>query len=368
MALRFFPAVVPGVSPSLGLRGRLSPSYRARMGRRSEGWAGGYVRRDTRGVPHYWIRRRVGQTRYEVATRTTTLRAAMKELERFETDPAGYEATGEVHDALRLTPALTDEFLAASKARGVSREWRKRQALLLLRWAKALGRSDLRRVQLQTIIDSLPKTGRKDAIATIKRLYSWLREQGRIEASEDPTLARLRVPQSTPEQHTRPKAVSRADYEKVRAKLSGVYRDALDVLAATGWHVSELHRFAQGGTFEEYRGKQEGVVGVIVTPLHKSGGTHRTAVGAEALGAARRLRENGGLAVSRFHSALLRACDAAGVPRFGPGQLRHSVATWAVESGADPAAVAAFLGHRSATTTKRFYATLAVPPKVPTLR
>ena len=52
---------------------------------------------------------------------------------------------------------------------------------------------------------------------------------------------------------------------------------------------------------------------------------------------------------------------------FSPGQYRHSVATWAVEAGADPAAVAAFLGHKSPATTKRFYATLAVCPKIPTL-
>jgi integrase len=47
--------------------------------------------------------------------------------------------------------------------------------------------------------------------------------------------------------------------------------------------------------------------------------------------------------------------------------LRHSVATLAVNSGASPAAVAAFLNHRSPRTTLRFYATLATPVKVPAL-
>ncbi len=47
---------------------------------------------------------------------------------------------------------------------------------------------------------------------------------------------------------------------------------------------------------------------------------------------------------------------------FGPGQYRHTVATRMLNAGADPAAVAAFLGHKSPHTTRRFYATLAVVP------
>ena len=56
-----------------------------------------------------------------------------------------------------------------------------------------------------------------------------------------------------------------------------------------------------------------------------------------------------------------------GIDVFSPGQFRHSVATWAFEQGADPAAVSAFLGHKSPATTKKFYATLATVPKIPTL-
>jgi integrase len=43
------------------------------------------------------------------------------------------------------------------------------------------------------------------------------------------------------------------------------------------------------------------------------------------------------------------------------------VASWAIEAGADPALVAAFLGHRSPRTTRKFYATNVSPAKVPTL-
>lgn len=62
----------------------------------------------------------------------------------------------------------------------------------------------------------------------------------------------------------------------------------------------------------------------------------------------------------------MEACHAAGVEPYGAGQYRHSVATWAISQGTGPAAVAAFLGHRSAAMTKRFYATLAVMPAEPT--
>jgi integrase len=61
------------------------------------------------------------------------------------------------------------------------------------------------------------------------------------------------------------------------------------------------------------------------------------------------------------------ACRAGNVQLFKPGQLRHSVATWAIDAGADPSAVSAFLGHRSTKTTRKFYARHASPAKVPTL-
>ena len=86
------------------------------------------------------------------------------------------------------------------------------------------------------------------------------------------------------------------------------------------------------------------------------------------------VRARGALGHSQFTEVVMRACRAVkrpdggvGIPAFGPGQFRHSVATWAIQAGANPAAVAAFLGHRSPQTTRRFYATHAVTEKVPTL-
>lgn len=79
--------------------------------------------------------------------------------------------------------------------------------------------------------------------------------------------------------------------------------------------------------------------------------------------AAQRQRDRGGFANTFYYRAIHKVCDRIGITRFGPGQMRHTVATRAVEAGADPVAVAAFLCHKSASTTLRFYATLAsVPP------
>jgi integrase len=92
----------------------------------------------------------------------------------------------------------------------------------------------------------------------------------------------------------------------------------------------------------------------------------RTAVSAEALEAAKRLRERGSLSIEKYGLAVKAACRAAQIEPFTPGQFRHSVATWAINSGADPASVAAFLNHKSPRTTRKFYATHATPKKVPT--
>ncbi|RKI74230.1 hypothetical protein D7X55_02945 [Corallococcus sp. AB049A] len=97
-------------------------------------------------------------------------------------------------------------------------------------------------------------------------------------------------------------------------------------------------------------------------PLHH---VLRTGVSAEMLDAAKRLRERGSFSVEKFRLAVKAACIAAKVPEFTPGRFRRSVATWVINQGADPAVVAAFLGHKSPCTTRRFYATHAAPTKYP---
>jgi integrase len=48
-----------------------------------------------------------------------------------------------------------------------------------------------------------------------------------------------------------------------------------------------------------------------------------------------------------------RACHAAGLPHIHPHQLRHTLATQAINRGMSLEAIAAMLGHRSMDMTLR---------------
>ena len=62
------------------------------------------------------------------------------------------------------------------------------------------------------------------------------------------------------------KVIPREHYLLAREHLAPHWRDGMDVQAGTGWHVTELIRFAQKGSVEPYRGDAEGVSGVLVCP------------------------------------------------------------------------------------------------------
>ncbi len=345
-------------------------------------WEGGFTRRDAHGRLMYVIRRSVGGKRYDVSTRCTTLKAAMEQLKRFEADPASYRAAGEERrDPIYLDAALTLAFLTWSRdVQENSAHWVAKQKRYLAWWAGTLKGLDLRRVSLALHIKTALDTAKGQAhrIAVLKALYSWLRkERHTLTADEDPTFGTLAVPQSDPNARAlKDKSISRKQYLAARKRLDGHWRDALDLQAGTGWHVTEVQRFAKGGAVEAHPRKGvKGVGGVLVCPETKAGGSLRTAVGADVLAAAKRLRKRGTFGTERYGMALKAACEAAVAAKelkphevFTPGRMRHSVATWAINAGADPATVSAFLNHKSPRTTRKFYATHAVPTKVPTLR
>src|SRR3954467_11160955 len=117
-------------------------------------------------------------------------------------------------------------------------------------------------------------------------------EANLLSPAEDPTLAKLKVPQSAPEQWKTAKVFSVADYKRMRNALKGTsYRDALDVLAGTGWHYSELRRFAEAGEIgllPRDGGKGDAVAALVTK--QKSGSRHATRVTKSVLAAAKRLR------------------------------------------------------------------------------
>jgi integrase len=297
----------------------------------------------------------------------------MKQWERFQADPEGYSPSGVKGALLVLDSDLARAFLKWSRdGKGNTALWVSKQKRYLAWWAKQLGRRDLRRVTLRDHIrPALDKAiGQRHRIETLKAFYGWMRkERHMLTAAEDPTYGALSVPQGRPEQWKTPKVIPRDHHLAAWNATTQPWRDMMTVLAGTGWHATELERFIRGGIVADLPSSAShghGAFKVLVCPRRKSGEMQRTAVTEEVADAATHLRARGTYSQVAFYRAVASACDAAGVPRFSPGRYRHTVATWAIEAGADPAAVAAFLGHKSPSTTRRFYATLAVTPKVPT--
>lgn len=325
-------------------------------------WLGGYVRVAKRG-PVFIIERWARGARFHVSTGCSTERAALKELERFEADPAGYVPNGGT-DALRLTAEMALEYRVHQLAQGVTPEWANEVGRCLADWIDILGRHDLRRLSLHR--DLKPaldrwRTRRGGRIKALKGLFRWLRqERGLVTHSQDATVD-LRVPQSRPEKWRRRKIVPPEDVAAVLRHLPPETADVLHLLSATSWHLSEVRRFAEGGEIAQPVGAPTVLAVLIVR--QKSGELTKTPVGyVEHLEAARRIRSSGQVASRVTLARHMRiACRAAGVPWFGLGQMRHTVLTWAVEDGASLKDAAEFAHHRSEATTRRWYVDLNVP-------
>jgi hypothetical protein len=332
---------------------------------RSDTWDGGYRRKAKNGKKVFVIYARRGGKLYEISTRATSSDAAAQHWRRFQTDPANYRPEGDApREALRLDADLGFTFLVWSRdSKGNSARHLRDQKKALQWWQDRLGAIDLRAVKTDRILRELDgvKHGRKQLIATLKTFYGWLRkERHLITTAEDPMFGQIRAPVSKAAQLTRRKAIDRKTFLLALNALEGWPRDALEVLGSTGWHLTELERFARGGEIERH--PHTGAP-VILCPRTKGGNHLRTEIPPAVEPAATRLLE-AGQAVEYF--AFLRALRDVGAT-FNPGNLRHSVATWAINEGTDPALVSAFLNHRSLATTRKFYATHAVPAKVPTL-
>lgn len=332
-------------------------------------WPGGQIWRKADGSVEYVIRRQVAGERKSYWTGASTPRAAMKHLDRYEANPSEYTPEGDTSERVVLTKELVRAFLTYSEHdKGNTKAWVGQQKKYMAWWARFLAGKDLRRLNLGRDIipalDTAPE--RRHRSEVLKAFMSWLRkERHLVSRSEDATLD-LAVRARRPEQWVRPKSIPRASYLRVLAVLAPHHRDALVLLDETGWHVSELARFARGGTVQDAPpGRTEAA---ILETRHKSGEPHRTAVAADAAAAARRTRERAGFSVSKLYEAIQAACvklkaEDPSFESFTPGRFRHTFSTRAVEAGVAPAAVSAYLGHKSPSTMHRFYATHAAPPR-----
>jgi integrase len=363
---------VPQPYPHLKGKPEFSPPAK----RRTE-WIGGRIRYDAKDRPVYIIRRRIGGTRYEISTHCHDERAAFEHLRRFEMDPEAYDPAGGSSNAIYIEKQLIQEYLDYSAEIGNTIEWRGKQRRFLVWWSQVLKGRNLRKVDLDS--DILPalqgQTTRHHRISAIKGLYTWMRKvRKRITAAEDPVID-LEIPQYQPAQATKSKVIPREHVLIVIDHLTSPWREALTIQAGTGWHTTEIYRFARSGSIEDLPPyvKQEGVAGVLVGPKHKSGVEHRARVSETVLSAAKKLLDHGSFSRQWYDRAVKAACACVklpdgkiGVPKFTPGRLRHTVSTWALNNGADLAAVSTFEYHTS-ETQRRFYSRHASPKKVPTL-
>lgn len=272
---------------------------------------------------------------------------------------------------VRMTPELLEQFLTWSlDERHNTLRYVREQRAYLTWWSRIVGDADLRGLSLLEVVQPAlaGAKARGARIAALKAFCAWLvRERFLLE--RNPVDA-LKVPQSRPEQWRRPKVVQEPHRRAVLEQLEPHWRDAILVLSGTGWHVTELDRFARAGAVAAADAsvrsvsRRARVAGVLVTQ-HKHGETSRTPVSARVLAAAQRVRGRT-FSTAGLRRALARAAARAGVERWTAGRMRHTVATHAVRAGASLEAVSEFLHHKDRRTTRRFYVWLYTPRKVPT--
>lgn len=337
-------------------------------------WLGGYIREGKRG-PTFVIERWIGGIHLHVSTKCRTERAALKELERFEMDPLGYDPRNR-GASLTITLELTQSFRAFMRdTKHNSPEWVSEVTRHLGDWAEDLGGKDLRRLTIGDLKRALDEreTSRKHRTEAIKAFCAWLRkEKGLLTTAEDRTLD-LAVPQGSPAKLRRRRVVADEHIRLVAAKLPPETLDVLTLQLGTSWHISEARRFAESG---EVVRPLNGDPLAVLCARHKSGEMTRTPiVEREHLEAAERLRARGRIPIKETLVTHLRdACEAvreeqakAGVPEkarmphWRLGDMRHTGLTYAVQQGASGKEASEFAAHRSERTTRRHYIDLAIP-------
>ncbi len=368
-------------------------------------------------VSTYVIRKRIGGQQFEVSTRRMVADAAIVEFRRFENDPHSYaplpDAPPEAPagpSPLFLTGELQDDYLRYSARHcGNSPGWYAKKSRYLAAWADALRSVNLRELDMEKHV--LPhlkdRAGRPHATAVLKHFISWLRDP---ENGPKPEQRLVReegrcVIDYQPRKKTKARQDSQArwfsfeSWLAVRAHLSPWMQDAGDVLAATGWHSTELLAFVRkegeagrienppsgalpyGMGFAVTSSKRAVELAVpvdskVLVTRHKGGQLHKTMVNIEVAKIAERLQQRGSLDLNRLTNRLAWLCRKKNLakdhdgptaplpngvqPAVTPGAFRHSVATWLYNARTPLPVISTFLGHMSPATTKKFYATLGV--------
>lgn len=359
-----------------------------------EWWEGGYFTTGKNGRASYVIEREVGGVRHHVSTRCSTRRAALEQLGRFEANPSAYVPAGEKPSApRRLTAELLEEFRQWQlNGKGVTARHAYYTGIYLADWIEDLGGVDLRNVTLKDHVDPalVRRIGAKPKrIAALKVFYGWMRTQKRLLVTADDCTLDLLVPQARPEKRRRKKAVDQLLVQKVLGKLPDRYRDVLLFMACTGWHITEVQRFARDARSELVELTPEAVLRdgclAVAKTWHKGKlWTVTPIVTQQHLEAARRIRERA--TFPRWFNVALKKVALelggdlrTGAPYYFPlGVMRHSFATWHVQKGADAKRVSVALDQKDERTARDFYIDVDVPrsdlpaitfelPSIPTL-
>jgi integrase len=320
-----------------------------------------------------WVlERMVNGQRYSQTLTVSSERDAMAELALFNRDPDAYCADAQ-RDVVTVDARRVESFLRHLGGRGLAHTYIKDTRNYLSTWQRWLRGRDLRAVTTRELLRLLADVrNRRGPIVALKSFSKWLRtERAELEYATDPSLG-LRVPKAVPEKSVRPKGYAMETVERIYSNINAwtngtrtsdpqPIRDAVCLLAKTGMHLSEVDRLARGqGTIET----TPGPIAAIVRVWHKNGRVHAQSVDAQTLAAALRLRSRGSAPTkSHLGKCLDLAARAIGLTAFNPGELRHSFATWATQTGTEVrvtnggvslATVAAVMGH-DVKTNRDFY-------------
>lgn len=381
-------------------------------------WAGGRIQEGRRGRT-FWIERSVEGKRHAVRLKgVASEKEAVRELERWEADPNGYEppsvrleiAAAEAREreaakksGVVLTGDLIDEFVkAASDGYGTRQPVSTHHAFVLHSflsdWATSpvLHGRDLRDVTLAVLREQL-ETGRRDdpkrtpwgshkhRIVALRSLTAWLRWKGALKRTDDPTLD-LTVPQAR-----RPTPKERSEKVYTVAQIEQTYRyipnssvrSVFYLRVHAGLHVSEIKRIAAKDC-EIRKLKGQGEIACTVDVKHKGGQVHRQSLDKSCLAHIERLQALATFPTEKtFERNRTKACTGANekrpkgspaIPEIMIGNLRATRTTLAETLGAVvypkdakrgvPLEIIARTHGHAPETAAKFYSGTNIPPMV----
>lgn len=324
-------------------------------------WDGGYIGQSNTGTITYYIRKTLNDKTYTISLKTDNKQLASKLYDQFRENPEDFTVNGVVVvEPLEFSDILIDKYIAAGKVKeNANTEKHQREKRTILKeWQKKLGgpKTNLKLVELKHITRCVKPgmPGLRQRMVFLKSFMNWLLGEGELE--KHPMLG-VRGSKFTNKNPASRKAIKTADALKVIAILPGLYKSAYIVQLATAWHATEIKRFIENGKID----------GNVLTTWHKRKDWHPVAVSPEALTEAKKLKLGGKAFSLDTYADLVRAAtQGLGLEKAGPGNVRPTVVTAAIEAGHTPGEVQQLTGHTSMAMINKIY-NQAKPRKIHTM-